>query len=196
MKGADAVMALKQSKIDAVIIDDQPAKVFAEQNDDITVLPEPFTVEDYAIAISKDKPELTAAFNTAIQELKADGTLDAIVDHYINQTEGSKPYESPAGITYPNGKLIMCTNAAFPPYEMRDGDKVVGLDADFAKAICDKLGYDLQIDDIEFDALIVAVQSGKADFAAAGMTVTEDRLKSIDFTESYYTGSQVIIVKK
>ncbi|MEG1849799.1 MAG: transporter substrate-binding domain-containing protein, partial [Oscillospiraceae bacterium] len=81
-------------------------------------------------------------------------------------------------------------------YEYHEGDKIVGLDADFAKALCDKMGYELKIEDMAFDSIIVAVQSGKADFAAAGLTITEDRLKSIDFTDSYYTGSQVIIVKK
>ncbi len=70
------------------------------------------------------------------------------------------------------------------------------MDPDFARAICDKLGYELKIEDMDFDSIITAVQSGKADFGAAGMTVTEDRLKSIDFTDSYCTATQVVIVKK
>ncbi len=195
-KGADAVMALAQGKIDAVIIDDQPAKVFEAQNDGIKVLEEPFAVEDYAMCISKDKADLTASFNKAIAALKADGTLQSIIDYYIGNVDGSKPYESPADVSYTNGKLIMATNAAFPPYEYVENNKVCGLDADFAKAICDYLGYELQIDDMEFDSIITAVQSGKADFGAAGMTVTEDRLKTIDFTDSYCTGTQAIIVAK
>ncbi|MBQ7858917.1 MAG: transporter substrate-binding domain-containing protein, partial [Faecalibacterium sp.] len=88
------------------------------------------------------------------------------------------------------------TNAYFPPYEYYEGEAVVGIDADFAKAICDKLGYELEISDIEFDAIIPAVNSGKADFGAAGMTVTEERLQNVDFTDSYATGVQVIIVRK
>ena len=90
----------------------------------------------------------------------------------------------------------MATNAAFPPYEYMEGDQIVGIDAEMAKAICDKMGYELQIDDMEFDSIIAAVQSGKADFGAAGMTVTEDRLLSIDFTDSYATATQVVIVRK
>jgi polar amino acid transport system substrate-binding protein len=90
----------------------------------------------------------------------------------------------------------MATNAAFPPYEYTESDTVVGIDADIAQAICEKLGYKLVIDDMEFDSIITAVQSGKADFGMAGMTVTEERLKSIDFTDSYTTATQVIIVKK
>lgn len=195
-KGFEAVQALSQGKIDAVIIDDQVAKALSETNDAVTVLAEPFTVEDYAICVSKDKSDLTAAMNTAIAELKADGTLQAILDKYIGQVEGAKGYESPADIDRSKGTLIMATNAEFPPYEYYEGDSIVGVDAEFAKAICDKLGYELKIEDMAFDAIIAAVQSGKAAFGAAGMTVTEDRLKAIDFTDSYCTASQVVIVKK
>lgn len=92
--------------------------------------------------------------------------------------------------------LTMCTNASFPPYEYVEGDQVVGIDADIAAAICDKLGYDLKILDIEFDAIIPAVVSGKADFGMAGMTVTEDRLQNVAFSLSYATGIQSIIVKE
>lgn len=195
-KGADAVMALKQGKIDAVVIDDQPAKVFVAQNDDIRLLDEPLTVEDYAICVSKDNPELTAAMNEAITALKADGTLQGLLDYYIGQVEGAKPYESPADADHSKGTLTMGTNAAFPPYEYWENERICGLDADFARAICDRMGYALEIEDMDFDSIIVAVQSGKVDFGAAGMTVTEDRLKNIDFTDSYCTGTQVIIVKK
>lgn len=196
-KGTDAVQALKQGKIDCVIIDSQPAEAFVEKNDDLQILDEPFADEEYAICISKDKPELTKEFNKALAELKKDGTLDSIVDNYIgDDTKGKTPYESPKDIEYPNGKLVMATNATFEPYEYYDGDNIVGIDADIAKAICDKLGYELQIEDMEFDSIIAAVQSGKADFGAAGMTVTEDRLKNIDFTDSYAKAKQVIITRK
>ncbi len=195
-KGFEAVQALSQGKIDAVIIDDQVAKALSATNDAVTVLAEPFTVEDYAICVSKSKSDLTAAMNAAIAELKADGTLQAILDKYIGQVEGAKGYESPADIDRSKGTLVMATNAEFPPYEYHEGDSIVGVDAEFAKAICDKLGYELKIEDMAFDAIIAAVQSGKADFGAAGMTVTEDRLQAIDFTDSYCTASQVIIIKK
>ena len=92
--------------------------------------------------------------------------------------------------------LVMATNATFQPYEYYDGDNIVGIDADIAQAVCDKLGYELKIEDMEFDAIVNAVKSGKADFGAAGMTVTEDRKSSVDFTDTYADASQVIIVKK
>jgi polar amino acid transport system substrate-binding protein len=195
-KGTDAVIALQQGKVDAVIIDDQPAKAFAALNADITVLAEPFTVEEYALCVAKTQPELTAAMNTAIAELKSNGTLQAITDYYIGQLAGAAPYSTPEGTEYPNGPLIMVTNAFFPPYESWIDGEVRGLDVDFVRAICDQLGYQLQVEDMDFDALITAVQSGRADFAAAGMTVTEDRLKNVDFTDTYCTASQVVIIKK
>ena len=89
----------------------------------------------------------------------------------------------------------MATNAYFPPYEYYDGQDVIGIDADIAKAIADKMGLELKIEDMEFDAIVNAVKSGKADFGAAGMTVKEDRLKNIDFTDTYATASQVIVVR-
>ena len=193
-KGFEAVQSLLQGKIDCVIIDDQPAKVFVEQNKGIKILEEAFAVEEYAICVSKDNASLTEQINAAIDELKADGTLQAILDYYIGGVEGAAPYTSPADIQY-DGQLIMATNAEFPPYEYHEGDAIIGVDADFAKAICDKLGKELVIEDMAFDSIITAVQNGKADFGAAGMTVTEDRLKSIDFTNSYCTATQVIIVK-
>ena len=91
--------------------------------------------------------------------------------------------------------LIMATNAEFPPYEYYEGDKVVGIDAEIAAAIAADMGYTLVIEDMAFDSIIAAVQSGKADIGAAGMTVREDRLKSINFSVPYTTASQVIIVK-
>lgn len=93
-------------------------------------------------------------------------------------------------------KLVMATNAAFPPYEFYEGDTIVGIDAEIAAAIAEKLGMDFAIEDMEFDAIIPAVTSGKASMGMAGMTVTDERKESVDFSDSYATGVQVIIVKE
>ena len=90
----------------------------------------------------------------------------------------------------------MATNAQFPPYELIDNNKIVGYDVDMMQAVCDKLGYELKIDDIDFDSIIPSINSGKADVGVAGMSVTEDRLKNVDFSDSYTTATQVIIVRK
>lgn len=196
-KGADAIIALKSGKLDCVIIDAEPAKAFVAKNEDLKILDEPFGIEEYAIAISKDKPELTKSVNGALATLKETGILDAIVANYIgDDTKGKNPYVSPENVDRSKGKLVMATNAAFEPYEYIENEKIVGIDVDMAQAVCDLLGYELEISDMEFDSIITAVQSGKADMGVAGMTVTEDRLKYIDFTDPYTTATQVIIVRK
>ena len=90
--------------------------------------------------------------------------------------------------------LVMATNAFFEPYEYYEGDEIVGIDAEIGKAIADKLGMDFEISDMEFDAIIPAIQNGKASIGMAGMTVTPDREKNVSFSQTYATGVQVIIV--
>ena len=94
------------------------------------------------------------------------------------------------------GKLIMATNAYFPPYEYYDGSDIVGIDAEIVKALGDKLGLEVKIEDMEFDSIIAAVQSGKVDIGLAGMTVTEERLQTVNFSDSYAKGIQSIIVRE
>ena len=173
----------------------EPAKAFVDANDGLKILETPYVEEDYAMCFKKGNTELEDKFNAAIKELKEDGTFDKIVGYYIDGTE-EKGYESPADVDHSNGKLVMATNAAFEPYEYYEDNKIVGVDVDFAQAIADKLGMELTVNDMEFDSIIAAVDSGKADFGAAGMTVTKEREKQVDFSDSYYTGKQMIIVKK
>ena len=90
--------------------------------------------------------------------------------------------------------LTMATNAYFPPYEFYENDQIVGIDAEIAQAIAEKLGLELTIEDMEFGSIITAVQTGKVDMGMAGMTVTEDRLESVNFSTTYAIGKQVIIV--
>lgn len=99
-----------------------------------------------------------------------------------------------SGMTVNEGVLTMATNAYFPPYEYYEGEEIVGIDADIAKAVADKLGLELKIEDMEFDSIITAVQTGKADMGLAGMTVTDERKQSVNFSDTYATGIQVIIV--
>ena len=101
-----------------------------------------------------------------------------------------------AGMTVKKGVLTMATNAYFPPYEYYEGDQIIGIDADIAKAVAEKLGLELKIEDMEFDSIITAVQTGKVDMGLAGMTVTDERKQSVNFSDTYATGIQVVIVKE
>ena len=194
-KAADAVQALKLGKIDCIVIDEAPANAFVEINPELSILDEDFAVEEYAICISKKNPQLREDINSAISQLKQDGTLEKIISNYIgDSTKGQFPYIPKKDVDRSNGTLKVATNATFAPYEYMEGGEIIGIDIDLAKAICDILGMSLKIEDIEFDSIISAVQSGKSDIGLSGMTVTEDRLKSIDFTDSYTTATQVIII--
>lgn len=157
----------------------------------LTILDTEYADEDYAVCVAKENTELLDKINAALKEIKDDGTADKIVNKYISGTAHDLTLQADA-----EGKpeLHMATNAQFPPYEYYEGDKIVGIDAEMAAAIADKLGMKLIIDDMDFDAIITAVQTGKADMGMAGMTVTEDRLKNINFSDTYAKGVQVVIV--
>lgn len=130
----------------------------------------------------------TAAATEAATEAASDATTAA-------EAAESSVEETEAAATESKGTLVMATNAEFPPYEFHDGGEIVGIDVEIARAIATEMGMDFEIEDIAFDSIIPEVTSGKADFGAAGMTVTEDRKQSVDFSDPYATATQVVIVK-
>lgn len=194
--GKEAVKSLKEGKLDAVLIDIEPAKLYVEQNPELTILEESFTVEEYAIAVKKGNNELLDKINGALDELIADGTLEAIKSNWIGDEAGQHPYVSPEGTERINGTLVMATNADFAPYESRDGDNIVGFDVDMMQAVCDKLGMNLNIRNMDFDNVLIAVDSAKADVGVAGITVTPERENIVSFSNTYTTSTQVIIIRK
>ena len=131
---------------------------------------------------------------------EADVSSDASASSQESSDESSSGDESSketaSFTTVEEGKLIMATNATFPPYEYYDGDAVVGIDAEIAQKIAEKLGLELVISDMEFNSIITSVNQGKADMGMAGMTVTPDRLKNVNFTDTYAKGVQVVIVQE
>lgn len=193
--GALAVEALKSGKVDIVIIDNEPAKAYVAANEGLKILETEYAVEDYAICFKKGDA-LKADVDGALKELIADGSVQKIVDKYINSEGEAKGLVGVpvAKVDTAKPDLVMATNAEFPPYEYIDGDNYYGIDVEVAKIIADKLGYDLVIENVAFDSIIPGVQAGKYDMGMAGMTVTEDRLKSVDFSTSYATGIQAVIV--
>ena len=136
--------------------------------------------------------------NTASTDAAAEETTEEAADDTA-EAEDAEATEDAADAaevtTVEPGILTMGTNAAFPPYEYKDGDDIVGIDAEIAQALADKLGLQLEIVDMDFSSLITSIQSGKIDMSLAGMTVTEERKQNVDFTDSYATGVQFIIVK-
>ena len=195
-KYSDAVQALKQGKIDAIIIDSDTAGAFLKNNKDITQLSEGYADESYAIAIKQGNTSLQTEINDALKTLSDNGTLKQIKDNYDSENAGKSSYTSPEGTDHSKGKLVMATNAEFPPYEFKNGADIVGFDVDMMNAVCDQLGYELQIEDMAFDSIIPAVQSGKADVGVAGMSITPDREKNVLFSDTYTTTHLVVMVRK
>lgn len=135
----------------------------------------------------------TAETTAAAAEITTADTAAGSTDTAADTAADTSAAEETEGA---GGKIVMVTNAEFPPYEYHENNTIVGIDADIARAIADQMGMELEIQDMAFDSLIPAIQSGKADFAAAGMTVNEERLRNVDFTETYAEAAQVIIVKE
>ena len=137
--------------------------------------------------------DATTAADTTAAETTTAGDTAADTDTEAEAEDGA---ETTAAIGGEGKVLVMATNAEFPPYEYHDGGDIVGIDVEVAEAIAGKLGMTLEVEDIAFDSIIPELESGKADIGVAGMTVNEDRLKNVDFTDPYTTASQVIIVKE
>ena len=139
----------------------------------------------------------TASSATSSEAASPEAASSDAASSEAASSEAASETETAELSTVEPGKLIMSTNAAFPPYEMTtDSGEFEGIDIETAQAIADKLGLELQIDDMDFDAALLAVQQGKADMVMAGVTVTDERQNVMDFTDSYATGIQSIIVKE
>lgn len=191
----DAVASLVQGKIDCTIMDHETAKRFFQQaGDRVKILEEPLTSESYAIAVKKGNTQVKDMLNEAIETLKQNGTINKISSGYMN-SEKKEFYKSPEGTSHPNGTLTLATNAEYPPYEYMENGEIVGIDPDIARAICDHLGYNLKIENMAFGSILSAVDSGKVDFGMSAISATEDRAKSVDFTEEYAKTDQVILVR-
>ena len=152
------------------------------------------TEEDYAFAIAKENNELELAVNAMITGMKADGSLDRLINSYFDGT---------ATFTYENkttepaeGDFVMATNAYFPPFESVEGSKFKGVDIEIASKIATLLDKNLFVYDMEFDSIISSVKDGRADIGMAGMTVTDTRKEQVDFAIPYYSSAQVITVQK
>ena len=148
-------------------------------------------------ASASSTSEAASASTTAVSEAASSeaASSEAASSEAASSEAASTSAAAAELTTVEAGKLTMATNAAFPPYEMTtDAGAFEGIDIDTAQAIADKLGLELQIDDMDFDAALLSVQQGKADIAMAGVTVTDERKNVMDFSDSYATGIQSIIV--
>lgn len=149
--------------------------------------------EVYALGVNKDEAELLKQANDFIKTILSDGTFDKICNNYFG--DGEPVAVTSAVEDASKDQLVVATNAEFEPFEYKKGDSFYGIDMEVVKAFADSLGKELVIKDMKFDAVVLSVQQGKADIAATGLTVTDERAAQVNFTDSYYSASQRLVVK-
>lgn len=149
--------------------------------------------EEYAFGVDKKQPELKEKCNELLKEMKSSGELEEISNHFFG--DGEPVAVTSAKQDNSKDQLVVATNAEFAPFEYKEGDKFYGIDMEIAKLLADKLGKELVIVDMAFDAVLLSVQQQKADIGMAGLTVTEERAKQVDFSDAYYNAAQKIICK-
>lgn len=150
------------------------------------------TDEEYAFGVDKTQPELLEEVNTFIAEIKSNGTFDEICNHYFG--DGTPVAVKSAAYDESKDQLVVATNAAFEPFEYTKGDDYYGIDMEIAQALATKLGKELVIQNMDFDAVCLSVGQQKCDIAMAGLTIKPDREEYVTFSDSYYSASQKLIV--
>lgn len=194
--GIDAALDLKNGAIDCVVLDELPAMEIVKRNPSLKIIRDPYFAEnkeEYAIAVKKGREDLLAKINDTINAMKSNGEYEALVAAFMPADGNIK---IPANETGSGEKVILGTNAAFPPFEYVNGKDIVGFDITMGEKIAKNAGMKLEVMDMAFDSLIPALQAGTIDFIAAGMSVTEERKKNVDFSVPYFASEQVIIVRK
>lgn len=168
---------------------DEPATSAAK----VKVVDIELSSEEYAFGVDKKQPELKEKCNELLKEMKSSGELEEISNHFFG--DGKPVAVTSAKQDNSKDQLVVATNAEFAPFEYKEGDKFYGIDMEIAKLLADKLGKELVIVDMAFDAVLLSVQQQKADIGMAGLTVTEERAKQVDFSDAYYNAAQKIICK-
>lgn len=151
------------------------------------------TEEEYAFGVDKNQPELLEQVNAFIAEIKENGKMEEIFNKYFK--EGTPTPVTSAALDETKDQLVVATNAEFPPFEYTEGDQYLGVDMEIASLLAQKLGKELVIQNMDFDAVCLSVGSHKCDIAMAGLTINEKRKESVTFSDSYYQASQKLIVK-
>lgn len=161
-------------------------------NDVVKTIDISLTDEQYAFGVDKNNAELLEQANAYIASVKEDGTLDSICDNYFG--DGTPQGVTSAKEDSSKEQLVIATNAEFSPFEYKEGDTFYGIDMELAAGLAEYLGKELVILDVDFEAVCTYVDTGKADMAIAGLTINETRKESVNFTDSYYIASQLLIV--
>ncbi len=191
----DCLTALKLGKIDAYIDDEPMAKYTSNTVEGVTYLPQLIYTNDYAYIMNKSKTNLKSEIDKVIIQMKNDGTLEQIADKWLGTDEDIKVLPN-INLTGENGTIKFATNSTSLPFSYIKNNQRVGYDIDIMIRICEKLGYDLEIYDMDFVGIIPGIASGKYDIAGACITITDERKESVLFTEPNYQGGLVVVVRE
>ena len=194
----DLLAALASDKIDAFPSDEPVIRYIMAQHPDITYIPEYLDTFEFAYCFPKTEEgqALRDRFSEFIAGLREDGTLDALSEKWSASDESGKTLPDLDALPAPNGTLVMATDGDYVPFEyVRDGE-VVGYDVDIAAQFCEAYGYGLDIEIMNLDAVLPAVQTGKCDFAGSAISITPERAESVLFSGPNYSGGTVMAVLK
>ena len=192
----DACLAVKSGKADAAAYDKPILKNIAAKNSGLGLLPDMITTDQYGFAVSPDKKELKQAMDEVIAELKKDGTYDAMLKRWLPDKGEPAPMPNIA-LTGTKGVLRFGTAAVTEPFSFVDGSqKIVGFDIELARYIARKLDMQLEVVNMDFGAMIPALKAGKVDMIGACITITEERSRSVLFSQPYYTGGIAALVRQ
>ncbi|MBP3721518.1 MAG: transporter substrate-binding domain-containing protein, partial [Clostridia bacterium] len=194
---ADLVAALTGNKVDAFVVDEPVAQILMREDDRLASLPDYLEKYEFAFVFPKNEAgeALRKQYNAFLEKLGKE-KLEALEQKWFGEDENAKTMPDPASLPAPNGTLRLATESGYAPFEyVRDG-QVVGYDMEIAALFCEDSGYGLEIVDMNFDAVLPAVQTGKCDFAAAGISFTPERAESVSFSDPNYTGGTVLVTLK
>ena len=190
-----AVKDMLNGNLDAVVVDEGPAGELVKANKGVKLIDIRLTDEEYAFGVDKNNDELLNKVNEFITKAMSDGTIEGIMNKYFNEEGEITGIESAAlDNSRADEQLVVATNAAFPPFEYTLGDKFAGIDMEIAAALAEYLGMELVIQNMDFESVVTSVGKNGVDIAMAGLTVSEKRKLSVNFSESYYEASQMVLV--
>lgn len=165
----------------------------AKGQDKVKLVEIKLTDEQYAYAVQKEDSAMLESINAFLAEITTDGTLDTILNKYFG--DGTPEGVVSAAANNAKDQLVLVTNAAFAPFEYMEGNKFYGVDIEVAKAFADSRNEELVIRDTAFDSVLLDLDAGYADIAMAGLTINEERKKTVNFSTAYYNASQMLIVR-
>lgn len=191
---SDQISALKSGKIDGFLTDEPLAKEIIRENEGLKILDTKLTEDSYAFAINPSKVELQKEINEQLLKMKDNGKLKEFETKWMGKDDNKKELET-YDYDVSKGTIKFATVSGSAPFSYMKNNQIVGYDIEVISYICKELGYKLEIIEMSFDGILAALKSGKVDMAGCSIIVTEERKKSVLFSEPNYTGGIVIVVR-